>query len=412
MTLTAQHDPGYPLLLGLAGRRAVVVGGGAVALRRVRGLLDAYADVLLVAPDAIGDLRTLAEAGTLVWRRRGYEPADLDGAWLVHTATGVPDVDAAVAADAEPRHLWCVRADDAAASPAWTPAVTRREDVVVAISGGRDPRRARALRDAVAVALDTGALPLRRHRAPAEGVGTVALVGGGPGDPGLITTRGRRLLAEADVVVADRLAPTALLEELADDVLVVDVGKQPGNHPVPQREIEKLLVSHARAGRRVVRLKGGDPYVFGRGPEEVAACRAAGVPVEVVPGVTSAVAVPAAGGIPVTTRGVARSFTVSSGHELMDGATVRALATLLASGGTLVLLMGVTHLGEAAAALTRAGADPALGVAVVEAAYSPRQRTTRATLATVADAVRERNVRPPAVVVIGSVVDAAARAGS
>jgi len=228
----------------------------------------------------------------------------------------------------------------------------------------------------------------------------------------LITTRGRRLLAEADVVVADRLAPTALLEELADDVLVVDVGKQPGNHPVPQREIEKLLVSHARAGRRVVRLKGGDPYVFGRGPEEVAACRAAGVPVEVVPGVTSAVAVPAAGGIPVTTRGVARSFTVSSGHELMDGATVRALATLLASGGTLVLLMGVTHLGEAAAALTRAGADPALGVAVVEAAYSPRQRTTRATLATVADAVRERNVRPPAVVVIGSVVDAAARAGS
>ncbi|WP_231116119.1 uroporphyrinogen-III C-methyltransferase [Motilibacter rhizosphaerae] len=399
-------QPGYPLLLGLAGRRAVVVGGGPVALRRVRGLLDAHADVLVVAPDVIGDLRTLAESGTLRWEQRGFAPADLEGAWLVQTATGDPAVDAAVAAEAEARHLWCVRADDASASSAWTPAVARRDDVVVAVFGGRDPRRARALRDGVALGLDTGSLPLRRRRAPTDGVGSVALVGGGPGDPGLITTRGRRLLAEADVVVTDRLAPVALLDELDDDVLVIDVGKQPGNHPVPQRDIEKLLVTHALAGKRVVRLKGGDPFVFGRGPEEVAACAAASVPCEVVPGVTSAIAGPAAAGIPVTTRGVARSFTVSTGHELLDEGAVAGLAALLGSGGTLVMLMGVTYVGKAAEALVAAGADPGLGVAVVESAYSPAQRVTRTTLRDVGSVVLERGVRPPAVVVVGAVVGA------
>ncbi|RKS77695.1 uroporphyrin-III C-methyltransferase/precorrin-2 dehydrogenase/sirohydrochlorin ferrochelatase [Motilibacter peucedani] len=396
-------DPGYPLLLGLAGRRALVVGGGPVALRRVRGLLDARADVLVVAPDVIGDLRTLAESGAVTWRRGDYEPADLAGAWLVQTATGSPAVDSAVAADAERARVWCVRADDAAASTAWTPAVSRRGDVVVAVSGGRDPRRARALRDAVALALDTGSLPLRRHRPPADGMGSVALVGGGPGDPGLLTTRGRRLLAEADVVVTDRLAPLALLDELDDDVVVVDVGKQPGNHPVPQRDIERLLVEHARAGRRVVRLKGGDPYVFGRGPEELAACRAAGVPVEVVPGVTSAVAVPAAEGIPVTSRGLARSFTVSSGHDLLEPGVAGGLAALLGSGGTLVLLMGVTHLGAVSEALRDAGADAALPVAVVESGYTAQQRLTRATLGTVAEVATQRGVRAPAVVVVGAV---------
>ena len=396
-------DPGYPLLLGLAGRRAVVVGGGPVALRRVRGLLDARADVLVVAPDVIGDLRTLAETGAVTWRQGTYDSADLDGAWLVQTATGAAAVDAAVAADAEAQRIWCVRADDATASSAWTPAVSRRDDVVVAVSGGRDPRRARALRDAIALALDTGSLPLRRHRGPTSGMGSVALVGGGPGDPGLLTTRGRRLLAEADVVVTDRLAPLALLVELDDDVVVIDVGKQPGNHPVPQRDIEKLLIEHARAGRRVVRLKGGDPYVFGRGPEEVAACRAAGVPVEVVPGVTSAIAVPAAEGIPVTSRGVARSFTVSSGHDLLEPAVTAGLAALLGSGGTLVLLMGITHLADAAAALVASGADPDLPVAIVEAGYSPQQRLSRATLATVGEVATQRGVRAPAVVAIGAV---------
>jgi uroporphyrin-III C-methyltransferase/precorrin-2 dehydrogenase/sirohydrochlorin ferrochelatase len=182
--------------------------------------------------------------------------------------------------------------------------------------GSTDPRRAAAVRNAIALAMDSGSLPLRRHR---PGPGRVVLVGGGPGDPDLLTLRGRRELAAADVVVVDRLAPRAVLDELAPGVLIVDVGKAPGRHPVPQHEISRLLVDHAQAGRRVVRLKGGDAYLLGRGGEEVAACREAGVLVDVVPGVTSAFSVPAAAGIPVTHRGLSRQVTVLSGHDAVDG---------------------------------------------------------------------------------------------
>ena len=211
-----------------------------------------------------------------------------------------------------------MRADDASLSAAWTPAVARAGDVTVAVTAGGDPRRATTLRDAVALALDSGDLPLRHHRVAAQGC--VALVGGGPGDPELISVRGRRLLAEADVVLVDRLAPRALVDDLDPEVVVIDVGKTAGHHPLPQEEINRLLVEHAQAGRRVVRLKGGDPFVLGRGGEEALACVAAGVPVEVVPGVTSAVAVPAAAGIPVTHRGRSEQVTIASGHEGLDWA--------------------------------------------------------------------------------------------
>jgi uroporphyrin-III C-methyltransferase/precorrin-2 dehydrogenase/sirohydrochlorin ferrochelatase len=227
----------------------------------------------------------------------------------------------------------------------------------------------------------------------------VSLVGGGPGDPGLISVRGRRLLAEADVVLVDRLAPRALLDTLDEEVVVVDVGKTAGHHPLPQDEINRLLVEHALAGRRVVRLKGGDPFVLGRGGEEALACLAAGVDVEVVPGVTSAVAVPAAAGIPVTHRGLSRQVTVASGHEGLDWASLAALE------GTLVLLMGVGGLDVAARELVAHGKPGATPVAVVERGFAPDQRTTVATLATVAEVARERGVRPPAVVVVGDVVD-------
>jgi uroporphyrin-III C-methyltransferase/precorrin-2 dehydrogenase/sirohydrochlorin ferrochelatase len=257
-----------------------------------------------------------------------------------------------------------------------------------------------AVRDAIAVLLDTGALPVRRHRA---GPGSVALVGGGPGDPGLLTTRGRRLLAAADVVVVDRLAPLALLDTLADDVTVIDVGKSPDNHPVPQHDINRLLVEHARAGRRVVRLKGGDPYLLGRGGEELAACREAGVEVEMVPGVTSALAVPAVAGIPVTHRGVARQVTIASGHEGLDWPSLAALE------GTLVLLMGVTLLERTTRELVEHGKAPDTPVAVVESGFSPRQRTTIGTLATIAALARDRDVRSPAVIVVGDVVGLAER---
>ena len=389
--------PTYPVTLDLMGRRALVVGGGPVAARRTTSLVAAGADVVVVAPFACEDMHDLVDAGSVTWLQRDYDGGDLDGAWLVHTATGDPVTDDMVAAHAEAARVWCVRADDASCSAAWTPAVARSGSVTVAVTAGGDPRRARALREAIAVALDTGDLPLRHHRpAPA---GRVALVGGGPGDPGLITTRGRRLLAEADVVVVDRLAPRSLLDGLADDVVVVDVGKTAGHHPIPQEQINELLVEHARAGRRVVRLKGGDPFVLGRGGEEAMACIAAGVEVEVVPGVTSAVAVPAVAGIPVTHRGRSRQVTVASGHEGLDWASLARL------DGTLVLLMGVRELAVATAALVAHGKPADTPVAIVESGFLPTQRTTVGTLETIADLAAERGVKPPAVVVIGTVVD-------
>ncbi|WP_345714080.1 uroporphyrinogen-III C-methyltransferase, partial [Kineococcus glutinatus] len=275
-----------------------------------------------------------------------------------------------------------------------TPSVVRRDDVTVSVTAGGDPGRARRLRGALAVALDDGSLPLRRTR---PGRGRVTLVGGGPGDQDLLTLRGRRALAEADVVVVDRLAPTGVLAELDDDVQVVDVGKTPDHHPVPQHEINRIIVDAAQAGYRVVRLKGGDNYVLGRGGEEVAACREAGVDVDVVPGVTSAFAVPAAAGIPVTHRGLSRSVTVVSGHEQLDCAVLARLE------GTLVVLMGVAGLPGLAAGLLAHGKDPATPVALVESGCTPRQRTTRSTLADVVAVAAGRGVRSPAVIVVGAV---------
>ncbi len=243
---TAVSAPTYPLTLDVAGRRAVVVGGGPVAARRASGLVDAGADVVVVAPYVCEDLRDLLDSGALTWQARDYTAGDLDGAWLVHTATGDPATDDLVAAHAEGARVWCVRADDASRSAAWTPAVARSGSVTVAVTAGGDPRRARSLREAIAVALDAGELPLRHHRRAAAG--HVALVGGGPGDPGLITTRGRRLLAEADVVVVDRLAPRALLDGLDEDVLV-DRRRQDRRQPPGAAGADQPAAHRARPGR-------------------------------------------------------------------------------------------------------------------------------------------------------------------
>jgi uroporphyrin-III C-methyltransferase/precorrin-2 dehydrogenase/sirohydrochlorin ferrochelatase len=277
------------------------------------------------------------------------------------------------------------------------PAVARADDVVVSVTAGRDPRRAVALRDAVALALDTGALPLRRQR---PGPGSVALVGGGPGDPDLVTVRGRRLLAGADVVVRDRLAADV---PLPDGVEVVEVGKTPRGPSWSQRDIEALLVERAQSGQRVVRLKGGDVHVFARGIEEVAACVRAGVPVEVVPGISSALAGPTSAGIPVTARGVTQSFTVVSAHlPPGDPASTVDWDALARLGGTLVLLMAVGRLPAVCAALVAGGRDPSTPVAVVQDATLPGQATVVTTLAAAeADAAQ---VRAPAVVVVGEVV--------
>jgi uroporphyrin-III C-methyltransferase/precorrin-2 dehydrogenase/sirohydrochlorin ferrochelatase len=248
----------------------------------------------------------------------------------------------------------------------------------------------------VRLLLETGELQMRGHRR-AEGVGSVALVGGGPGDPGLITVRGRRLLAQADVVVVDRLGPRALLDELNPDVEVIEAGKAPDSHTLPQEAINDLLISLVRQGKRVVRLKGGDPFVFGRGSEELLALARAGVACEVVPGVTSAIAVPAAAGIPLTHRAMSRQFTVVTGHEDLDWPKLAAIE------GTLVLLMGATRVERIAKELIKAGRDPNTPVAVIENGTLPGQRTTTGTLDTIGDRATAVGVRAPAVVVVGDV---------
>ena len=417
-------QPSYPLTLDLAGRRVVVVGGGPVAARRVGGLLQAGALVEVIAPWACEDLANRVESGEVHWHDRDYVAGDLlepAPAWLVHTATGSAEVDSQVAREAQAAHIWCIRADDAEASFAWTPAVARgtegtpAEGLTVAVTAGGDPRRASAVRDAVSAALDAGILPIRRFRAvrSAEAgsspVGRVALVGGGPGADDLITVRGRALLAAADVVVADRLGPRGLLATLAAEVEVVDVGKTPGNHPVSQHRINELLVHHARQGKNVVRLKGGDPFVLGRGGEEALYCVEHGIGVEVVPGVTSAVSVPAAAGIPVTHRGITASFVVASAHEGASS-VLRATADA-APDATLVLLMGVTALAETAAALIEAGRAAETPVALIERGWTPEQRTTVTTLERAAADAAAVGVRAPAVVVVGDVVAVRNRLG-
>ncbi len=411
----------YPIMLSMAGRRAVVVGGGSVALRRTRALLASGAHVVVIAPSVRPDLADLP----VTVLQRPYRDGDLSAAWLAHAATDDPGVNAMVAAEAERCHIWCVRADDAAASAAWTPAVTRHGEVTVAVTANGDPGRSRRLRTAIALALAEGSLPVRPVRASPDvqgstlaagtsagrqlrgsaAIGSVALVGGGPGDPGLITVLGRRLLAEADVVVTDKLAPRSLLAELDPAVEVIDAGKQPHAHNLTQSQINDLIVARALAGNRVVRLKGGDPFVFGRGGEEALACVRAGVPFQVVPGVTSAIAVPAYAGIPVTHRGVTQDFSVVSAHldPSHPGATVD-WAALAATTGTLVLMMAVAHLDAVAAELIKRGRDAATPVAVISDGTTPDQQVLTSTLGRVAADAASAAIRPPAVVVIGDVV--------
>ncbi len=234
--------------------------------------------------------------------------------------------------------------------------------------------------------------------------GRVDLVGGGPGPVDLMTVRAWRLLTQADVVVMDRLGPTDIRSHLAPDAEVIDVGKLPGHHPVPQDEINAILVDRARAGKRVVRLKGGDPFVFGRGGEEVIACAAADIPVSVVPGVTSAVAVPEAAGIPVTHRGVASAIHIVNGQSEITAATLAALAD---EAVTTVILMGVGALPRLVAQALRAGVPAARPVAIVERGHHADQRTTRSTLGAIVVDAGRIGVRNPAVIVVGEV----ARAG-
>lgn len=361
------RDAGFRATLPVSGRHVLVVGGGTAALAQVASLRDGGAAVTVVAEQSAPSLEDLAERGLVTWHARPYDRADVSAPDLVVPASGDPLLDARVAADSAEAGTWCT-------VPA--PGSSPRPD------GGADA-------------------PSRPDR------GRVVLVGGGPGDPGLITVAGLEAVRSADVVVTDRLAPLGVLDGL--DAEVVDVGKIPRGRSTPQEEINRILVAHAAAGKRVVRLKGGDPFVFGRGGEEVEACVAAGIPVDVVPGVTSAIAGPALAGIPVTHRGLSQGFTVVSGHVPPgDPRSTLDWAALARSGTNLVLLMAVATLPAITQTLLAAGLDPATPAATIADATLPTQRSVHADVASIAARVAAEGIVAPAITVVGEVAARAA----
>jgi uroporphyrin-III C-methyltransferase / precorrin-2 dehydrogenase / sirohydrochlorin ferrochelatase len=390
----------YLVGVRLTGKKVVVVGGGSVAQRRLGLLVDSGADVHVIARSATPAVEAMAGI-TLVLR--DYRDGDLAGAWYAIAATNDPDVNAAIVDEADRNRIFCVRADIAVEGSAVTPATFDYAGLSVGVLAGGEHRRSAAIRSAIHEALQQGVIS---YEGTGEALkGTVALVGGGPGDPELITVRGRRLLAQADVVVADRLAPPQLLAELPPHVEVIDAAKIPYGRAMAQEAINDVLINRARAGNFVVRLKGGDPFVFARGYEEILACTAAGIPVTAVPGITSAIAVPAAAGVPVTHRYVNHEFVVVSGHLAPDHPeSLVNWDALAALTGTIVLLMAVERIELFAEALRRGGRPAQTPVLVVQHGTTSAERIVRATLADVAEVVRAEGIRPPAIIVIGPVV--------
>lgn len=351
--------------LPVEGRDVTVFGGHERAIRYTDSLCAAGARVTVVAPVVCAAIERLAASGAVTWRCRSYRPDDLDEPWIVVAVTGSGALDDRVASDAEAKHRVCVRP----APPA---------------SGTR----------------------------PGLSTGEVVLVGGGPGDPGLLTCAGHRALQRADLVVTDRLAPRATLLDIPPEVQILDVGKSPRGHATPQDEINAILIDNAALGKTVVRLKGGDGFVFGRGGEELQACARAGVKVRVIPGVSSATAAPAGAGIPVTHRGLNQGFTVLSGHLPPGDPGSRIDFDAVARSGTdLVLLMAVENLPAITRALRISGLDPDTPAATIAQASLPAQHVVRATVATIAEAVADAGVEAPAVTLIGAVAGFDAGAG-
>ena len=344
--------------LPVAGRPVLVVGGGPAALGRIAGLRGADAQVTVAAIAVADAVVDLADRGLLTWVRRPPTDDDIVRAWLVVAATGDPVEDTEIAHRAAEAGRFCL----------------------------------------------SGAAPQDATDGPRRQVGRVVLVGGGPGDPGLITVAGAQAVLEADVVVCDRLAPIAVLDTVRPGTEIIDVSKIPRGRTTPQAEINRVLVDRARAGRNVVRLKGGDSFVFGRGGEEWQACAAAGIAVQIIPGVSSAIAAPALAGIPATHRSLNQGFTVLTGH-LPPGHPDSTLDwnALAHSGTALIIMMGVATLGAIADALLAAGMPTDTPAATVADGGLPSQRTVRAPLGRIAAASAEAGLRAPAITVIGSV---------
>jgi uroporphyrin-III C-methyltransferase/precorrin-2 dehydrogenase/sirohydrochlorin ferrochelatase len=451
-----------PVFLQLRSVRAVIVGGGRVAARKADLLLRAGARLTVVAPRLIEDLHDRATAGELTHLAESFVPAHLDVAALAIAATGLRDVNIAVSEAARARSIPVNVVDDASLSTFIFPAIIDRSPIVVAVgSAGHAPVLARWVREQIEALLPASLGALARFmgerrgsiqrtlaaaaRRPfwerivrgragarvlagdepgaqrafeaellvsrlttsaasgASALGEVYLIGAGPGDPDLLTLRALQLLQQADVVLYDRLVPPAVLERARREARRIFVGKVHGaaaGH-TPQEEIHELMIRFAREGLRVARLKGGDPFIFGRGGEEAEALSRHGIPYQVVPGITAALGAAAGAGIPLTQRGLAQSVTFVTGHlpedESLDW---RSLAR---PGQTAVFYMGVSHLGPIVARLRAAGAPDSLAAALIERATLPEQRVVRGTLGRIAELGRQAGISPPALLIVGDV---------
>jgi len=451
----------FPLFADLRDRPVLVVGGGTVAERKIEALRRAGAQVRVVAPTATPALRQQARSGQIDWQAEPFSPHWLgEPVWLVIAATGDSAVNQAVYEAAQSHGVFCNVVDDAQRSSFQVPAVVERGALQIAISsGGGAPMVARHLRRWLESLLDdswghlvalfsrhragirarfpdtgarrrffeeqlAGALPrlLRDQRldeaeaalgaaldaVPAASAGSVVLVGAGPGDPGLLTLAGLRALNEADVILHDRLVSAAVLQLARRDAERIEVGKSAGGHSVGQAQIHALMLEHARAGRRVVRLKGGDPFVFGRGGEELEFLRDHGIGYEVVPGITAALACAAYAGVPLTHRAHAQSVRLVTAHcqDSFDTLDWEALAR---ERQTLAFYMGVAGLETIRQRLIAAGRDPATPFALVENGSRPQQRVITGTLDELATHAREHQVASPALLILGEVAALAGR---
>lgn len=444
-----------PLFHKLQGGRVLVVGGGEIALRKARLLADAGAVLRVVAPDIDGQLAALAREGGGEVLVRGYQAADLVGCRLVIAATDDPGLNAQVSADAQALSLPVNVVDAPALCTVIFPAIVDRSPLVIAVSSGGDaPVLARLIRAKLEAWIPSaygelaGLAARFRHKvkslypdvnqrrgfwetvfqgpiaerqlagqgaeaerllqamvdgAPVQQGGEVYLVGAGPGDPDLLTFRALRLMQQADVVLYDRLVAPAIIEMCRRDAERIYVGKRRADHAVPQDQINRLLVDLAQQGKRVLRLKGGDPFIFGRGGEEIEELAEQGIPFQVVPGITAASGCSAYGGIPLTHRDYAQSVRFVTGH-LKDGTSNLPWHDLVSPAQTLVFYMGLVGLPTICAELIRHGRAASTPAALVQQGTTRNQRVFTGTLADLPELVAQHEVHAPTLVIVGEVV--------
>ena len=447
----------FPAFLNLKGKRCLLVGAGAVAARKARLLLAAGADLTVVAPEIGADVAALGrDSARLHVRRKDFDGTDVRGHWLIVCATDDAGVQRAATAAAAAARVFCNVVDDAGAGSYITPAIVDRGALVVAVSsGGTSPVLARRIRAQIEALLpatlsrlaalagrwrrrvasriaDIGARRrfweqvldgdvaglvhrgderlaetalgrrLAEYDADTANGGMAWLVGAGPGDPGLLTLRALQVMQAADVVVHDRLVPESVLSLGRRDAERISVGKQPGCRKNSQEDTNALLVSLVRQGRRVCRLKGGDPFIFGRGGEEAEALRAAGLPVEIVPGVTAAAGCAAAAGIPLTHRDAAQSVVLLTAHG-KDSVDTLDWASLARDRQTLAIYMAVRRLGDVMNGLIAHGRPADTPVAIIENGTLPEQRIIRGSLGQLTLLARAHRIESPAMLIVGEV---------